>query len=318
MKLIFMGTPLLAVPFLETLQRDHEIALVVTQPDSAVGRSKTPQPSPVKAHALQHGFALAQPQRARDESFIAHIERIGADAIAVVAYGQILPRAILDAPKLACLNAHFSLLPRWRGAAPVQYALLHGDEKTGVTIQHMTEKLDAGDIVSQEETPIQRGETTADLWQRLTPIGARVLAAALQQIESGTAPRTPQNANAVTLAPQLRKSDGALHWNEAARNLENRVRATNPWPGAFCTFRDKTLKVWRARAVENELGGAAPGTIREQDGQLFVATGNGGALLLEEIQSEGKPRLNAADWLRGARLQSDETLGDGALPENAS
>ncbi len=316
MKLIFMGTPLLAVPFLQELQRDHEIAIVVTQPDSAVGRSKTPQPSPVKAHALQHGFALAQPQRARDEDFIAHIESIGADAIVVVAYGQILPRAILDAPKLACLNAHFSLLPRWRGAAPVQYALLHGDGNIGVTIQHMTEKLDAGDIVLQEETPIERDETTADLWQRLTPIGARVLATALREIESGTATRTPQNENLVTLAPQLRKSDGAIQWQENARNLENRIRATNPWPGAFCTFRGKTLKVWRARAVENEVS-AAPGTLREKDNQLFVATGNG-ALLLEEIQSEGKPRMSAADWLRGARLQSGETLGDGALPENAS
>lgn len=304
-----MGTPALAVPFLEALHRQHDIALVVTQPDKPAGRGKGLAASPVKEYALRHNLLLSQPPRARDEEFITELREVAPEAIAVVAFGQILPRAILDMPPNGCVNVHFSLLPRWRGAAPVQHTLLAGDTVTGVTVQHMAEKLDSGDIIIQREWPIEPGDTTADLWQKLTAPGVEALVDALHLLQKGkeNAPRTPQDESRITLASMLRKEDGQIDWSQAAQEIVNRVRATNPWPGAYCSFRDRTLKVWRS-AVEQGNKSATPGSVlRTDDSGVIVAAGDG-AVRLIEVQAEGRPRLPAAEWARGARVEAGQPL----------
>jgi methionyl-tRNA formyltransferase len=263
----------------------------------------------VKEYAVQHGLELAQPQRARDEEFIDTLREVAPEAIAVVAFGQILPRAILDMPPNGCVNVHFSLLPRWRGAAPVQHALLAGDTVTGVTVQHMAEKLDSGDIIIQREWPIEPQDTTADLWQKLTAPGVEALVDALRLLQNGkeNAPRTPQDEDHIALAPMLRKEDGQIDWMQPAQQIVNRVRATNPWPGAFCSFRGRTLKVWRA-AVES--GSVSPNVgcvVNTDENGVAVSTADG-AIRLIEVQAEGRPRLPAAEWARGARLEAGQPL----------
>ena len=315
MKIIFMGTPALAVPTLEALRLDHEIALVVTQPDKPAGRSGKPVASPLKAYALEHDLPVAQPERARNEEFIDQLREVAPDAIAVVAYGQILPRAILDLPPRGCVNLHYSLLPRWRGAAPVQHALLAGDKVTGVTTQWMAEKLDSGAVILQRETPIAPDETTGDLWRRLTPIGAEVLRETMRLMEAGTAPRVPQEETQVTLAPILKKEDGFIDWQSDAISIVNRVRGTNPWPGAWCEFRGGSLKIWRARIANQAAANEVDAVISEASGSVvaienegIVVAARGGAVTLVEVQAEGRPRMAAADWARGARLQIGGTL----------
>ncbi|HEY0074515.1 MAG TPA: methionyl-tRNA formyltransferase [Abditibacteriaceae bacterium] len=304
MKLIFMGTPALAVPCLDALREDHEIALVVTQPDKPSGRGNKLMPSAVKARALELGLPVAQPEKARHEEFLRQLREVKPEGIAVVAYGQILPNAILEMPLEfhthgGCVNLHYSLLPRWRGAAPVQHALLSGDEVTGVTCQHMAQKLDAGEIILQREVPILSDETTGDLWQRLTPIGADALREAMQLLEAGKAPRLPQDEAQVTYASMLTKDDGRLNWQDSAQNLHNRARAVNPWPGAWCEWNGEMLKIWRTQVLEGNYSGAVPGAILEvEDEAMLVQTGEG-ILKILEVQAPGKPRMNPAAWSRG-------------------
>jgi methionyl-tRNA formyltransferase len=310
MKIIFMGTPALAVPSLEALHAEHEIILVVTQPDKPSGRSKQPVAPPLKQWAQKRNIAVAQPERARNEEFVQQLRDLAPDAIAVVAYGQILPRAILELSPKGCVNAHFSLLPRWRGAAPVQHALLAGDTVTGVTTQWMAEKLDSGDVILRREMEIGPGETTGDLWARLTPLGAETLRDTMRLIEQGQAPREPQNEDEITWAPQLSREDGHIDWNQTAQQIVNRVRAVNPWPGAWCEFRGATLKIWRASSVDAssaEQVSGSPGKILNSNNEVLVGTSEG-TVRLEEVQAEGRPRLSAADWARGARLEDGQKL----------
>ncbi len=294
-----MGTPALAVPCLDELAREHEIVAVVTQPDKPGGRGHKLLAPPVKTRALELGAQVLQPERARDPQFIAGLQTFAPDAIAVVAFGQILPREILEMAPFGCVNLHFSLLPRWRGAAPVQYAIWQGDQKTGVTTQWMAEKLDAGDIISQIEVPIEAAETSGELLERLTPIGAQVLAQTMRLLAQKTAPRTPQNEAGVTIAPTIKKEQAQLDWNEPATRLANTVRAMNPWPAAWCDFHGEVLKIWKAAAEE---GNGKPGEILDVRGEnLLVATGEG-ALKLLEVQAAGRPRMSGGDWARGVRV----------------
>jgi len=307
-----MGTPQLALASLEALRAEHEIALVVTQPDKPVRQGHKLQltASPVKRRAVELGIPVSQPERARHEDFVARLQEVAPDAIAVVAYGQILPRAVLELAPRGCINLHFSLLPRWRGAAPVQYAILAGDTVTGVTTQWMAEKLDSGDIILQREMAIGPTETTSELLERLTPLGAETLRDTMRLIEQGTAPRIPQDEAHVTLAPSIKKEMGCLDWSQTAASLVNRVRAMNPWPGAWCEFRETPLKIWRAQVANLDLSvPQQPGTVLEVTGNgIVVATGDA-ALQLVEAQAAGKPRMSAADWARGARIAVGEKLG---------
>ena len=308
MKIVFMGTPQLAVPHLEAVAREHEIVGVVTQPDKMArrGRKMEAAPSPVKTRALEMGFAVLQPERARDEAFVAQIRALRPDAIAVVAYGQILPQSLLDIPgenfpNGACLNVHFSLLPRWRGAAPVQRAIQHGDTHSGVTVQWMAAKLDAGDVLLQEKVAIEAQETSPQLLERLTPIGARLLNQALQMLQNGDATRIPQDESSVTIAPSIDKEEARIDWNRSATEICNLSRAFVPWPVAWCQWRGESLKIWRCRASDENVRGAA-GAIKVRESKVLVACGRG-ALQLLRVQVAGKAQMDALDWARGARLE---------------
>jgi len=307
MKIVFMGTPALAVPSMDILRAEHEIILAVTQPDKPAGRGHQLAASPIKQRALECGIAVSQPERARDESFVEQLRALAPDAIAVVAYGQILPRAILELAPRGCVNLHFSLLPRWRGAAPVQRAILNGDSMTGVTTQWMAEKLDAGDVILQREVAILPHETSGELLERLTPSGAEVLLETIQLLDTGQAPRTPQDESGVTIGPTIKKEEGHIDWNDEARSIVNRVRAMNPWPAAWCDFHDHPLKIWRAtEATQNSSG--APSKVLSLTAEGIVIAAGSGAVLLLEIQAPGKPRMKAADWARGARLEVGQHL----------
>jgi methionyl-tRNA formyltransferase len=301
MRIVFMGTPALAVPCLDELAKEHEIVAVVTQPDKPAGRGHNLVAPPVKQRALELGIPVLQPERARNEDFVAELATYAPDAIAVVAFGQILPRAILDLGPKGCVNLHYSLLPRWRGAAPVQYAIWHGDTETGVTTQFMAEKLDAGDVIQQIRVPIEPQETSGELLERLNAIGSGVLRDTMRLLEGGRAPRTPQDEAGVTLAPTIKKEFAELAWASPASKLHNTVRAMNPWPTAWFTWNGDVVKVWRAEVEPNAAG--QPGQILEHKGStLLVGTGEG-ALRLLEVQPPGKPRMGGGDWARGARLE---------------
>ena len=304
-----MGTPALAVPVLDSLLTEHEIALVVTQPDKLAGRGHHSVAPAVKQRALELDLPVAQPERARNEEFVEQLRGIAPEAIVVVAYGQILPRTIFELAPRGCINLHYSLLPRWRGAAPVQYAVLNGDAETGVTTQWMAEKLDAGDIILQRTVSIDPNETSAELFERLTPIGSQTLLDTLRLAADGTAPRRPQDEGGVTLAPTIRKEEGEIDWAEPAQAIHNRIRAFVPWPVATCAFREGTLKLWRSAMDEAEENRVQPGemfaVVRDRIG---VATGDG-IVQLVEVQAAGRPRMNAGDWARGSRLKCGDRLG---------
>lgn len=310
-----MGTPALAVPALQLLQAEHEIILAVTQPDKPAGRGHKLLPSPVKEYSQAQNIPVLQPERARDETFIHQLRELQPDAIAVVAYGQILPRAILELPQEnfangGCVNLHYSLLPRWRGAAPVQYSVWHGDIKTGVTTQWMAEKLDAGDVILQREIPIAPEETAADLFEKLTSLGAGVLRETMRLMQTGSAPRTPQNEASATYAPTIKKEDARIDWTKSATSIVNQIRAFNPRPTAQCEFKGAPLKVWRARlsgGTPAQSTPTAPGSILESRTTVVIATGEG-ALELLEVQPTGKQKMSALDWARGARLGAGDKL----------
>ena len=299
MKIAFMGTPALAVPCLDALAQHHEIAVVVTQPDKIGGRGHKLIAPPVKERALKIGAPVLQPRRARDEDFIEELRAYAPDAIAVVAFGQILPQAILDMARRGCINLHYSLLPRWRGAAPVQYAIWNGDKTTGVTTQWMAAKLDAGDIIQQVEVPIENGETADELFPRLNAIGARVLVETFAMLENEAAPRVPQDEDKITLAPQIEKDDAKIHWTMSAQTIVNTARAWSAWPVAWCEFGGAPLKITRAQIVD--LSGEV-GTILQLDKAGPIVAAADKAVQLLEVQAPGKPKMAAADWARGARL----------------
>ncbi len=300
MKIAFMGTPALAVPCLDALTKHHEIAVAVSQPDKIGGRGHKLIAPPVKQRALEIGVPVLQPTRARDEAFIEELRAFAPDAIAVVAFGQILPQAILDMAPRGCVNLHYSLLPRWRGAAPVQYAIWNGDQTTGVTTQWMAAKLDAGDIIQQVEVAIEPGETADELFPRLNGIGARVLVETFAMLESGAAPRVPQDESEITLAPQIEKDDAKIDWTMSAETIVNTARAWSAWPVAFCDFGGAPLKICRAKIVDKA---GETGTILELDKAGPIVATAAGAVQLLEVQAPGKPRMSAADWARGARLE---------------
>ena len=304
MRIVFMGTPDFAVPCLQRLLEDgHEVPAVFTQPDKPVGRHAVLTPPPVKQLALSHGIPVYQPTKMRDGTVAALLRELAPDCLVVVAYGRILPQEILDVPPRGCVNIHGSLLPRYRGAAPIQWSVIRGETVTGVTSMFMDAGMDTGDIIDTLTTPIGENETAGELFERLAPLGARLLSTTLAAIADGTVTRRPQNDAEATMAPMLEKAMGRLDLTRPAQELHNQVRGMNPWPGAFCTAGGKTLKIHETRVTA---GSGAPGTLLCAD-PVTVACGEG-ALQLVTVQPEGKPRMAAEAWLRGARLPQGARL----------
>ena len=306
MRIVFIGTGEIGVPTLRALQKsEHELGRVVTQPDKPVGREQKITAPPIKKALIAGGpnagpAQTLQPARIKDREAINQIRALAPDVIVVMAYGQILPRAVLEIPKIACLNLHASLLPRWRGAAPIQAAIAAGDREAGMTVMYMDEGLDTGDILLQRKIDISPSETGATLHDRLAQIAPEALLESLRLLAAGKAPRIPQDQALATYAPKLNREAGRLNWNESVEAIERKIRAYNPWPGAFTEFSGRNLKIFAASIVDLR---GKPGEILRKDRELVVATSDR-ALSLTDVQLEGKRRMSAAEFLRGRTLSS--------------
>lgn len=304
LKIIFAGTPEFAATALSALlTTSHQVVAVYTQPDRPAGRGRKLQPSPVKKLALEHGIEVRQPAKLKEPADQAALGELGADLMVVVAYGLLLPQAVLDAPRLGCINIHASLLPRWRGAAPIQRAILAGDDESGVTIMQMEAGLDTGPMLHILKTPILRDDTGGSLHDRLAELGARALLESLAAIADGSLIPHPQDDALATYAKKLDKGEARIDWSQTVAEIDRQVRAFNPWPVAQCDFDGQAMRIWKARPVEGEL----PPT--SQPGQIVgagksgidVATGSG-LLRILELQLPGKRALTAADFLNAHRV----------------
>lgn len=301
MRIVFCGTGDIGLPSLKALadSRRHEVAGVITQPDRPAGRDMHPRPPEVKTEALARGIAVAQPERIRKD--FSALAAWGPDLMVVAAYGQILPREVLTLPRFGCLNLHASLLPRHRGASPIQASILAGDSETGMASMYMDEGLDTGDILLMRKISIFPNETAGELHDRLADLGPEVLLDSLDLLEKGATPRTPQDSTLATYAPKLGKQDGRLDWREPAGLLARRVRAMSPWPGASARLAGGILKIHSAQ----ESGEAGdPGTILSSGPDGIVVAAGQGSLVLREVQLEGRKRLSAGDFLRGFPLDA--------------
>lgn len=309
-KILFMGTPLFAVPSLKALaEAGCNIAGVVTQPDRPKGRGRKVVPSSVKSCALELGVDVYQPDRVRDQEFLDTFREIAPDMVVLAAFGQILPKEIIDLPRFGCLNVHPSLLPRYRGAAPINWALINGDEKTGVTIMLMDEGVDSGDILLQEEVPIDPEDTFDDLHETLSTMGAELLVRAVRGVVDGTVTGVPQDPSLVTLAPRLERDVGHIDWNDDPEKIVNLIRGLSSQPGAYGFLGDKKLKIFHAVAgKEKSSGEKEPGTPgRMMEAGLQIATRDG-HVYLQDVQLEGKKRMLIEAFLRGRSLTPDDIL----------
>jgi methionyl-tRNA formyltransferase len=308
MRIVFIGTGEIGVPTLRMLRewREHHLVGIVTQPEKPVGRDQKLTAPPIKAASQQFSVAhvtsegelqlpVFQPLRIKAREAIETIRILNPDVIVVMAYGQILPREVLEIPKIACLNLHASILPRWRGAAPIQAAIAAGDGETGITVMYMDEGVDTGDILLAKKIEIAPRETGGSLHARLAEIAPESLREAISLLAKGEAPRTAQESNLATYAPKLEREHGRIDWAEAAELIERKIRAFNPWPGGFMEFDKRKLKIFRATIVQRS---GNPGEILAGENELVVAAGKD-ALSLDEVQLEGKRRMSAADFLRG-------------------
>ncbi len=313
MKIIFMGTPQVAAETLkELINSKHEIVCVVTQPDRPKGRGQKIVFSPVKELALQNDLPLDQPEKVKNNKvFASLLKSLNPDVIVVVAYGMILPKEILDIPKNGCLNVHASLLPKYRGAAPVQWALLNGETETGITVMKLDELLDTGDIILQEKVKIEDNDNAITLLNKLFDLGKGTLLRVLDQIENGTVKYIKQNDAQATNAPMIKKESGEIDWRKSAVEIHNRIRAMVPWPGAHTFYKEKLLKIWATEIhlLELETKFKLPGTIVQVVKNLgfIVATGKG-HLLVTEVQLEGKKRMPAYNFVNGHDVRVGETL----------
>lgn len=311
MRVVFCGTPQFAVPTLEAvLAAGHEVALVVTQPDRAAGRSMEVQVPAVKNAALAHSIPVIQPEKIKNNAeFRAELERIAPDAILVVAYGRIIPQWMLDLPRHGNINLHGSLLPKYRGAAPIQWAVAEGETVTGVTTMRLDAGLDTGDVLLAQAVPVGKEETATEVYDNLAAVGARLMIETLRRMEAGDLCPRPQDHSMATLAPILTRDDGRMDFSRTAEQMLNRWRGFQPWPGAFTTLRGKKLIVHRMH-VANEHCLETPGTICVHGDVVLVSCAQFTTLVLDEVQLEGKRRMPAAEFLRGFQIQSGERLGE--------
>ncbi|MEG1952645.1 MAG: methionyl-tRNA formyltransferase [Hydrogenoanaerobacterium sp.] len=310
MRLVFMGTPSFAVPSLQRLLDDgHELAGVFTQPDKPSGRGYKLTPSPVKLLALQHDIAVFQPSSLKNDEALSLIKDLAPQLIVVVAYGKILPENILEVPEYGCVNVHGSLLPKYRGAAPIQWSVLNGERETGVSTMFMAQGLDTGDIILSEKAAVGEDETAGELYDRLSFVGAQCLAKTMALFASGKAvPHTPQNDAEASLAPMLNKEMAKINFDKTAAELHNLIRGLSPWPVAYTTYNGKRLKVHRACVAGGIQGGSAREILDEK--RMIIACGTG-ALELLEVQEEGARRVSGAEFMNGHHIKKGECLNNG-------
>lgn len=307
MRVVFMGTPEFAVSSLQALHdTGHEIAAVFTQPDRPAGRGHKLTPSPVKQKALELGLAVEQPAKVRTPEVVERLREIAPQAIAVVGYGQLIPQSIIDLPPLGCVNVHSSLLPKYRGAAPMNWAIVNGENVTGVTTMLIEKRLDAGDILMMREAPIGLDETAPELAARLAPMGADLLIETLGKLDRGEITPRKQIEEEASYAPIMKREDGLIDWNLSASEIYNHIRGFDPWPGSYTMFRGKRLHIRRAKPTDRP--SLDPGRIDAAHG-LIVGCGGGTCLRIDEVQLEGKNRIGAEDFIRGYRPRVDERLG---------
>lgn len=299
MRIVFMGTPQFAVKSLEACLRIGEVVAVVTQPDKPRGRGQEVSFSPVKELAVAKGLRVEQPQKLRGTDFASLLKSLNADVAVVTAYGKILPQDVLDAPRRGCVNVHASLLPRFRGAAPIQWAIAAGDAKTGVCLMQMDAGMDTGAIIDVAELPILPTDTSATLHDKLSVLGGEVLERSLRRFVDGEISAVPQPTEGVKMAPMIQKEEGRLDWKRSAVELERRLRAFTPWPGAFTQFEGGLFKVTKAAAKS---GSGEPGTVLAADAQGIEVACHEGSLVMLEVQPEGKRAMPAKDFLAGRKL----------------
>lgn len=309
MKIVYMGTPDFAVPTLDAIvDAGHEVIAVITQPDKPKGRGKAMTYPPVKEKALEYNIPVYQPAKVRDESFVEKLKDMKADAIVVVAFGQILPASILELPKYGCINVHASLLPKYRGAAPIQWSIIDGEDKTGITTMYMDVGLDTGDMLLQEEVVITPEETGGSLHDKLSEIGGKLLIETLKQIEAGTIQRIKQDDSLSNYAKMLDKTLGFIDFQKPAVEIERLIRGLNPWPSAYTLYNNKTMKIWRSKVLEGVSQGKPGEIIQVTKNEIVIQTGVG-ALSVLELQLEGKKRMTSEAYLRGYEVTVGTILG---------
>ena len=306
MRIVFMGTPDFSVPVLESLVKEgYEVVGVVTQPDKPKGRKKSVVMPPVKEKALEFGVPVYQPVKVREPEFVEVLKNLKPDIMVVVAFGQILPKAVLEIPPMGCVNIHASLLPKYRGAAPIQWAIIDGEKKTGITTMMMDEGLDTGDMLEQVVVPIAEDETGDSLHDKLSEVGANLILSTLKKLEQGTAVRTPQTDEGTCYAKMLTKAMGDIDWTMEASAIERLVRGLNSWPSAYTRWNGKTLKIWKAEVVEEEYEGSCGEVVYTDKNTLLIKAGKG-ILSLLEVQPEGKKRMAVDAFLRGYPVKMHE------------
>lgn len=302
-RIVFFGTPSFALPPLETLIRgSDEVVAVVTQPDREKGRGRKVIASPVKEVALRKGLSILQPEKVKEVSFQEKLKGFGADLFVVAAYGQILPKTVLSLPKYGAMNIHASLLPKYRGSAPIAWAILNGEKKTGITTMLMDEGMDTGDILLQSEIPIHEDETTETLHDRLASLGAQLLSETLEKMKRGEIHPTSQDHSKATYAPMLKKEDGQIDWTKGAEEIDRQVRAFHPWPGAYTEWQGQILKIYRGEVRKGKAAGKAGTVLWVGTDFIEIETGKD-SYLLKEVQLEGKRKMSTRDFLSGHPVQ---------------
>ncbi|MES5935769.1 methionyl-tRNA formyltransferase [Mammaliicoccus lentus] len=305
-KIVFMGTPDFSTGVLEMLIQEYDVIAVVTQPDRPVGRKKILTPPPVKKVALEHNIPVYQPEKLNNSSELEEIINLKPDLIVTAAFGQLLPKSLLDAPKHKAINVHASLLPKYRGGAPIHYAVMNGEKKTGITIMYMAEKLDAGNIISQDEVEILENDTVGEVHDKLATLGTELLKKTLPTIFNGTNDNIVQDDSLATFASNISREDERIDWTKDAQTIHNHIRGLSPWPVAYTTMDGKNLKLWRSEIVENVKG--EPGEIIETTKDaIIVATGSEDGVALTEIQLAGKKRVKTRDYISGLQSKIDGT-----------
>jgi methionyl-tRNA formyltransferase len=317
-RIVFMGTPDFAVPSLEALvEHGWNVVCVVTQPDRPKGRKKELTPPPVKETAERLGLTVFQPEKCRHPESVETLRSYRPDLIVTAAYGQLLPKDLLELPPAGCVNVHASLLPKYRGGAPIHHAIIRGETKTGITLMYMDEGLDTGDMIRQVEVEISDTDTAGSLYDKLKIAGAKLLIDSLEEILNGQVERIPQDHSQATYAPNIKSEDERIDWNRPARDVYNQIRGLNPWPVAYTEYRGARLKIWASALPETEsihkdvnAQNVAPGTVVNTDDGVIEVAVKDGTIQLTEVQPAGKRKMTAADFIRGGQIRKGDILGD--------